>query len=167
MKRFAFWCLLGSSVLLRADVKGAPEDEEAIRKSIQDSETSTTDEKERDIQRAALLSEQNVAENADFLNIFGGWIQGREKYANQTNSPEARAFFRGKTRDASVESIRFLRPDVAIAIVRFWNARQDGKPTGEETRASFVLTKEDKRWKLSAFHNTVIQYGRGGNPPKP
>jgi uncharacterized protein (TIGR02246 family) len=167
MKKVTLWCLLVSSVLLRADVKGTPDDEQAIRRFIQDSATSTTDEKERDIQRTAALSEQNVAENVDFLNIFGGWIQGREKYANQTNTPEARAFFRGKTRDAMVESIRFLRPDVVIAIVRYWNARQDGKLTGEETRASFVLTKENNRWKLNAFHNTILQHGRGGNPPKP
>ena len=167
MKTVTLGCLLVSSVLLRADVKGTPDDEQAIRSFIQESATLPTNEKERDIQRTRALSEQNIAENADFLNIFGGWIQGRQKYETQTSSPEARAFFRGKTRDAAVESIRFLRPDVAIAIVRYWNARQDGKPTGEETRASFVLTKENNRWTLNAFHNTIIQHGRGGNPPKP
>jgi uncharacterized protein (TIGR02246 family) len=83
------------------------------------------------------------------------------------NSPQARAAFDGRTRDATVESIRFLRPDVVVAIVRFHNHKQDGKPTGEETRASFVLTKENGRWKLNAFHNTTIQYGRGGNPAQP
>jgi uncharacterized protein (TIGR02246 family) len=153
---------------LWADVKGSPDDEQAIRNFIQDGVISTDlNANEREIKRAATLSEQNVVENVDFLNIYGGWVQGRQTYANRMNSPQARAAFAGRTREAVVESIRFLRQDVAIAIVRFHNERQDGKPTGEETRASFVLTKEDARWKLNAFHNTTIQHGRGGNPARP
>jgi hypothetical protein len=55
-------------------------------------------------------------------------------------------------------------------IVKFYNLRENGKLTSEELRATYVLTKEDGQWELSAFHNTSIVPGRGGNPgapPKP
>jgi len=169
VKIFTCSCIFVTSVLLWADVKGTSEDEQAIRKFIKDGVGASRDldEKQREERRRDQLSEQNVAENVDFLNIFGGWIQGRQKYVDMMNSPQARGFFRGKTRDATVESVRFIRQDVAIAIVKFWNMKLDGKPTDEETRASFVLTKENGRWKLNAFHNTTILHGRGGNPARP
>jgi uncharacterized protein (TIGR02246 family) len=167
VKLFKCSYLFLTCVLLWADVKGSPEDEQAVREFLRHGTGSTLDKKEREIMRAQTLSEQNIVENVDFLNIYGGWVQGRQTYVDRMNSPQARAAFDGKTRDAIVESIRFLRPDVVVAIVRFHNHKQDGKPTGEETRASFVLTKENGRWKLNAFHNTTIQYGRGGNPARP
>jgi hypothetical protein len=37
------------------------------------------------------VSEQNLAENADFLNIYGGWVQGRHTYAERINSPQGKA----------------------------------------------------------------------------
>jgi hypothetical protein len=72
---------------------------------------------------------------------------------------------KGKTRDHTVESIRFVRPDVAIAIVKFHNLRDAGKLTDEETRASCLLSKEAGQWKVNTFHNTRIVPGRGGNTP--
>jgi len=142
-----------------ADVTGAPADEAAIRKFIHDTEAVGFEHPE------TRLSPQVTAENADFINVFGGWTQGRALFLEQMRSPQGLAYFIGKTREHTIESIRFLRPDVAIVIVKFFNAKDNGTLTGDDTRASYILTKEDGTWKLNAFHNTTIVPGRGGNAP--
>jgi hypothetical protein len=55
-----------------ADVKGSPEDEQAIRQSIRYGQTSNDEAEEQ--------SEKNVENNADSINIFGGWVAGRPEW---------------------------------------------------------------------------------------
>jgi hypothetical protein len=100
-----------------ADVAGTTADDVAIRKFIDYTESLGFGGAE------TRLSEQITTENADFINIFGGWTQGRTVFLSQMKSPQAIAFFKGKTREHTIESVRFLRPDVAIAIVKFYNSR--------------------------------------------
>ena len=51
--------------------------------------------------------------------------------------------FHDHTRRHEVEELRFVRPDVAIAVVRTFDIRRAGVPTtGEETRGLIVLSKE-------------------------
>ena len=139
-----------------ADVTGSPTDEAAIRKFIDADPLGIS---------SPPPAPQRTAEHADFLNVFGGWTQGTAEFTKRISTPQGAAFFKGKTREHTIESIRFVRPDVAIVIVKFFNARDNGKLTGEDTRASYVLTKEGGQWEMTLFHNTPIVPGRGGNPP--
>ena len=57
-----------------------------------------------------------------------------------------------------MEELRFIRPDVALAVVKTFDIRRAGVPaTGEETRGLVVLSKEGGRWKLNTLENTRIQ----------
>ncbi len=53
-----------------------------------------------------------------------------------------------------VERIRFLRPDVAVAIVRGTFRSSSGEDTA---RATWVMSKEGGRWLCRAFHQTYLQ----------
>ena len=66
--------------------------------------------------------------------------------------------FHDHTRRREVEELRFIRPDVALAIVKTFDVKRGGVPTsGEETRGLVVLSKEDGRWKVNALENTKMQ----------
>jgi hypothetical protein len=57
-----------------------------------------------------------------------------------------------------VEELRFVRPDVALAVVKTFDIKRAGVPTaGEETRGLIVLSKEGGHWKVNALENTRIQ----------
>jgi hypothetical protein len=66
--------------------------------------------------------------------------------------------FHDHTRRHIVEDLRFIRPDVAIAVVKTFDIKRAGVPTtGEETRGLIVPSKENGRWKVNALENTKIQ----------
>jgi hypothetical protein len=66
--------------------------------------------------------------------------------------------FQDHTRRHIVEELRFIRPDVALAVVKTFDIKRAGVPTtGEETRGLIVLSKEGGRWKINALENTRIQ----------
>jgi len=57
-----------------------------------------------------------------------------------------------------VEELRFIRPDVAIAVVKTFDIKLAGVPApGEETRGLIILSNEEGRWKVNALENTKIQ----------
>ncbi len=57
---------------------------------------------------------------------------------------------------ASPESLRFVRPDVAIMVIPGAVTLARQSPTGpdHESVQTFVLIKNDNRWRVAAFHNT-------------
>ena len=64
----------------------------------------------------------------------------------------------------AVEELRFIRPDVAVAVVKTLDIRRAGVPTtGEETRGLIILSKEDGHWKVNALENTEDS-GNTGRP---
>lgn len=98
------------------------------------------------------------AEDADFVNVAGARWRGRGEIAknlgafNQAND--------GSVWTIGIESIRFVRPDVAIVHAR-WQTPSRRTATGRELGASQGITtqvfvKDDSRWYLSALHNTLI-----------
>ena len=104
------------------------------------------------------VTPDKAVEDADFINIYGGWTKGRQNFSETIARLHApKGLFHGSTRRHEVEQLRFIRPDVAVAIVRAFDVRQGGKLTGEETRAVIVYSKEAGRWKLNTFQNTTIK----------
>jgi uncharacterized protein (TIGR02246 family) len=57
------------------------------------------------------------------------------------------------------ESLRFIRPDVAIMVTSGAVTLADRRATGpdHESVQTFVLTKNGSRWQITAFHNTRQQ----------
>ena len=97
------------------------------------------------------------AEDADFVNVYGMHAQGRDAIAQGHEM-----IFKGPYAGSAVryvpESVRLLRPDVALAHVYAELVIPDGPMAGKHlARYSIVLTEEDGRWEIASFHNTFIR----------
>lgn len=116
-------------------------------------------------QPAAAAAPDKCMDDAIFINTSGGWLIGREKWAELiTRLHAAGGPFHDHTRRHAVEELRFLRADVALAVVKTFDIRRGGVPTsGEETRGLIILSKENGHWKAEATENTRIQQNPVGN----
>ena len=95
------------------------------------------------------------AEDADYVVVDGMKIKGREE-VEKGHVRIFSTFYKESHNVATLKSVRFLRPDVAVAHVE-WNL--EVKPGGEKVRAmnSLVLTKDGGKWSIASFHNTPIR----------
>jgi hypothetical protein len=111
------------------------------------------------------MTPDKCVDDAVFINTTGGWVKGCQAVANLVaplHAPGGR--FHEHTRRHVVEDLRFIRPDVAIAVVKTFDIRIAGVPTpGRETRGLVVLSKEGGLWKTTANQNTLIQATPDGN----
>jgi hypothetical protein len=111
------------------------------------------------------VTPDKCVDDAVFINVTGGWVKGCRAAADlltPLHAPGGR--FHELTRRHVVEDLRFIRPDVAIAVVKTFDHRIAGKPTpGRETRGLVVLSKEGGLWKTTANQNTLIQATPDGN----
>lgn len=116
-------------------------------------------------QPAMAATPDKCAEDAVFINTSGGWVKGRQAFIDLlTPLHAAGGPFHDHTRRHVVEDLRFIRPDVAIAVVKTFDIRIAGVPTpGRETRGLVVLSKEGEHWKLTANQNGTIQATPVGN----
>ena len=128
-------------------------DEEAIRKIIAD----MTDASTRHDARAAT---QWYAADADFVTARG------ERFTGAAQIEERLAgIFAARGADVTVETlsvtIRFIRPDVAVAHVTNelrGLVSPDGYQLPAQQQLSIrVFTKDGSTWLAAAFHNTVVR----------
>ena len=99
------------------------------------------------------------AEDADFVNIVGEHHRGRREIA-AGHQAIFRDFYAGSTARLTVESVRQLRPDVALAHVASELTAPTGPMAGRHVaRFSIVLTRDRGVWEIASFHNT-LQRGR-------
>jgi len=105
------------------------------------------------------VTADGVVDDAIFINTTGGWVMGREIFAEMITRLHAPGGpFHDHTRRHLVEELRFIRPDVALAVVKTFDIRRAGVPApGEETRGLIVFSREDGHWKVNALENTKIQ----------
>jgi Domain of unknown function (DUF4440) len=110
-------------------------------------------------QPAAAVTPDKCIDNAIFINTSGGWVTGRETFAEMISRLHGPGGpFHDHTRRHEVEDLRFIRPDVALAVVKTFDIKRAGVPIpGEETRGLVILSKENGRWKVNALENTKIQ----------
>jgi uncharacterized protein (TIGR02246 family) len=106
---------------------------------------------------------QDCLEDADFINIRGEILPGREasetRHAFMFKGP-----FRGSRLAISIRSVRRLSPDVAVVETdcRLTNAQR--MPAGVLpteaglllTRLKQVLVRRDGRWWIAASQNTAV-----------
>ena len=96
------------------------------------------------------------ADDASFIHIFGGQLDGR----SAIEASHRRIFdtiYKGSHNNLVLKGVRFVRPDVAIALVE---ARLHYRENGEEreltARPTLVATKNAGRWQIVFFQNTKI-----------
>jgi hypothetical protein len=105
------------------------------------------------------------ADDAIFINTTGGWLIGCQAWAEMITRLHAPGGpFHDHTRRQEIEELRFIRPDVALAVFKTFDIKHAGVPaTGEDTRGLVVFTKEDGHWKLVANQNVRISAEPVGN----
>ena len=97
---------------------------------------------------------QPFAADADFTAVTGLKAKGREAIA-RGHDEILSTVYRGSQNSATVESIRFLRPDVAAVDVTFRFAGEI-QPLGvTHSSCGLVCTKEGGAWWIASFRNMI------------
>ena len=126
----------------------SPGDEQALRQRFANLDTAWNHHDAH-----AITNPQTAVADADYINLNGGWVKGREPFVAVMSKLQAGPFHDIQRRTV-VEKIRFVRPDVAVVITTNVDRRGDGQPS--ESRSTYVLSKEGSQWLLNSFQNTKI-----------
>jgi uncharacterized protein (TIGR02246 family) len=96
------------------------------------------------------------ASDADFVNVYGMHARGRDAI-QQGHDFILKGPYAGSTNRYTLESVRLLRPGVAVAHVHAALAIPGGPMAGEhQARYSMVLVETGGEWEIASFHNTFI-----------
>jgi len=97
------------------------------------------------------------ASDADYVIVNGMYIKGRDAI-EKGHVGIFTTVYKDSRNAATVKSVRFLRPDVAVVHVE-WNLEYS--PSGETRKAramnTMIMTKDSGKWSIAAFHNTPVQ----------
>lgn len=97
------------------------------------------------------------AHDADFVNVFGMYVRDRDEI-RRGHEFILKGPYAGSVNRYELQSVRLLRPDVALAHVHAILQVPAGPMAGEhQARYSMVLTRDGGRWQIAAFHNTFIR----------
>jgi uncharacterized protein (TIGR02246 family) len=96
------------------------------------------------------------AADAEFTNIMGLKVRGRALIARGHDELFETVFF-GTRLSGGVESVRFLRRDVAYADAVLELQNSDGTPHDMLSRAlpAFIAVKEGESWSIVVFRNMI------------
>ena len=98
----------------------------------------------------------SFAEDANFIHIFGGQLDGRAAI-EAAHKVIFNTIYKGSNASFTLRSIRFLRPDVAAVFARAHVRFKKGNETREiETRPTLIVVKEQAKWQIVVFQNTKI-----------
>lgn len=98
--------------------------------------------------------------DADFTAITGLHARGRDFIA-RGHDEILSGIYRGTVLEAKIESLHYLRPDVALLDVKFM-LRKEGSsffPGVTHTSAGIVATRDDDAWRIAVFRN-MVPYSR-------
>jgi uncharacterized protein (TIGR02246 family) len=96
------------------------------------------------------------AEDATFIHIFGGQLDGRTAI-EASHRVIFNTIYKGSHATFTSRSIRFVRPDVAVAFGQAHvDFQENNEPREINTRPTMIVVKEQARWKIVAFQNTRI-----------
>lgn len=106
---------------------------------------------------------EHYAQDGTFTNIAGIQIYGKAGFVEE-HAQIFRTIFAGSHITFTLGRIHFLRPDVAVAdidatLVNVQQVPLGAKPGSDgalHTKLQEVLTKEDGRWWITAFHNVAV-----------
>jgi uncharacterized protein (TIGR02246 family) len=124
-------------------------DEQAIQDILKQFETAWNRYDSASI--AALFSE-----DATFIHIFGGQLDGRAAI-EASHRVIFETIYKGSNANFTLRSVRFVRPDVAVAFGCAHVKFKEGENAREiETRPTFVAVKDQAKWQVVAFQNTRV-----------
>ena len=136
-------------------------DETAIRR-ILDNEVATWNKGDTD------GYSRDFATDGTFTNIRGMFFTGHQEFRDR-HEAIFKGEFRGTSLEQEVVSLRFIRPDVAIAETLTWVSgfSNAGPPPGTlvdangrlRTRLLQVLKKDGAEWKIVVYHNVDVKPG--------
>ena len=97
------------------------------------------------------------AADADYVVVNGMKIKGRDEI-EKGHTRIFTTIYKDSKNIATVKSIRFLRPDVAVVHIE-WNLEfaADGEKKKDRALNSWVVTKDNDKWSIASFQNTPIQ----------
>lgn len=132
---------------------GSPTDEEAIRKVVAE---MTAGFNAHDAKAATSM----YTADADLITVRGERFRGTVEFEKGLASILATRAREAKHRTLNV-SVRFVRPDVALAHVTNELSgliAPDGqRPPPQQELSLRVMVKEGQSWRVAAFHNTIVQ----------
>ena len=101
------------------------------------------------------------AADADFVTIRAEHLRGRPAISSG-HAEIFRTIYAGSVNRFTVESLRLLRPDVALVHVDAVLHAPSGPLAGRHTaKFSAVLTREPGGWQIASFHNTLTPSAPG------
>ena len=100
------------------------------------------------------------ATDADYVVVNGMSIKGREAI-EKGHTGIFTTIYKDSHNVATIKSVRFLRPDVAVVHIE-WNLefRMGDKTEKGHAMNTMVMTKDGGKWSIAAFQNTPIQAER-------
>ncbi len=96
------------------------------------------------------------AEDADYVVINGMQLKGRP-VIEKSHQNIFDTVYKNTSLSMAVDSIRFLRPDVAVVHVSGALKLTEGDATLNNAKITMVMTKNGDRWEIAAFQNTPVQ----------
>jgi len=102
----------------------------------------------------AAMCARPFARDADFTAITGLRAKGKDVIAKGYAEILA-TLYRGSRNSAKIESIRFLRPDVAVVDVTFRFIGELRPFNLERSSCGLVCTKDEGVWTIAVFRNMV------------
>lgn len=97
------------------------------------------------------------APDADFTNVMGLHARGRDVIARGHDEILA-TVFRGTRLEATINQIRYLRPDVAAMDVTLTLRGADGQPLAMlpgGSSAGLIATRDAATWAIAVFRNMI------------
>ena len=96
------------------------------------------------------------AEDADFVNIRGEHVHGREAIA-QGHQNIFNTIYKGSVVRLLVTGVRAIAPGVSLAHVKSTLKAPTGPLAGEHNSLfTMVLVQDSGAWRITAFHNTLM-----------
>jgi len=142
--KFAILCCIASIAPWFAQEGAGRNDEAAIREVV----SKYVDARERIDPKAV---EELFTSDADQLVSSGEWRKGRDAVVRGTMASSSST---GGKRTITLESLRFLTPDVAIADGRYELTGLAGGAT-RSMWTTLVLKRTEKGWRISAIRNML------------
>ncbi|HEX8568130.1 MAG TPA: SgcJ/EcaC family oxidoreductase [Pyrinomonadaceae bacterium] len=96
------------------------------------------------------------APDADYVVVNGMYIKGRD-IIEKGHIGIFTTIYKDSRNAATIKSVRFLRPDVAVVHVE-WNLEFSANGEAKKSRAlnTMIMTKDNGKWSIAAFHNTPV-----------
>lgn len=107
---------------------------------------------------------RSFADDGSFTNIRGTVFYGHQAFVDRHREIFT-GFFKGSKLAMSVDRIRFVRPDVAIADISTEVSGLQGAPPGVKpnaagripTRLQEVYVKDQNVWRITSYHNVDVK----------